>query len=525
MTYPATIRTSVGQSIIGKVGRLFNGTATDVLNELLQNARRAGAKRVDIDRISTERGMVLRVRDDGRGIADPAKLLALGDSGWDDRIVASEDPAGMGVFSLAGRHVTVRSRPAGSAVGWQVTIPPQAWENAEPLDLAEAAIESGTEIEIDLPAEWTPHLDGTVQKVSAYYPVPVWFDGNAQIRRDFLSDVIFVEEWKGCRIGVFRNNSILRNDRINFHGLVVPCDLPSVSEVGHRAIWQVRVEIIDAPDIQLVLPARKEVIDNSALGELKEACTKAIFRAIARQGHHRLPFKNWRLAQQLGVCLPEASPWLDEWKSQPADTDAAVEGERIAGEPMILLPGNSPDMEQSIGRVLARGRPLGAVPVRPLDAFVGYGWYDDLPRVTDLAFQVALNGEVFDHHGGIELLPGRESGPIDAISLEVVVQRSAHPDANVEQLSLHADLLIALASGWGDVGEARVLFTPDCSIDASDLAWLLTDACFCPSDDCEADSYQTQRDVAETEARFIATNLLHGEDAALIERVRSATLA
>ena len=199
--------------------------------------------------------------------------------------------------------------------------------------------------------------------------------------------------------------------------------------------------------------------------------------------------------------------------------------ERIAGEPMILLPGNSPDMEQSIGRVLARGRPLGAVPVRPLDAFVGYGWYDDLPRVTDLAFQVALNGEVFDHHGGIELLPGRESGPIDAISLEVVVQRSAHPDANVEQLSLHADLLIALASGWGDVGEARVLFTPDCSIDASDLAWLLTDACFCPSDDCEADSYQTQRDVAETEARFIATNLLHGEDAALIERVRSATLA
>ncbi|WP_298673142.1 hypothetical protein [uncultured Sphingomonas sp.] len=32
MKYPATIQTSVGQSIIGKVGRLFNGTATDVLN-------------------------------------------------------------------------------------------------------------------------------------------------------------------------------------------------------------------------------------------------------------------------------------------------------------------------------------------------------------------------------------------------------------------------------------------------------------------------------------------------------------
>lgn len=32
MSLPATIHTSVGQSLIGKVSRLFNNSVTDVLN-------------------------------------------------------------------------------------------------------------------------------------------------------------------------------------------------------------------------------------------------------------------------------------------------------------------------------------------------------------------------------------------------------------------------------------------------------------------------------------------------------------
>ena len=43
MPLPLTIQTAVGQALIGKVSRLFNGSVSDVLHELLQNARRAGA--------------------------------------------------------------------------------------------------------------------------------------------------------------------------------------------------------------------------------------------------------------------------------------------------------------------------------------------------------------------------------------------------------------------------------------------------------------------------------------------------
>ena len=45
---PATIRASVHEDAIGRVTRFFNATTLETLNELFQNARRAGATRVDV---------------------------------------------------------------------------------------------------------------------------------------------------------------------------------------------------------------------------------------------------------------------------------------------------------------------------------------------------------------------------------------------------------------------------------------------------------------------------------------------
>ena len=48
---PATIFTSVAPETINKVTRLFNGSVSDILHELLQNARRAGASTVAVSTI------------------------------------------------------------------------------------------------------------------------------------------------------------------------------------------------------------------------------------------------------------------------------------------------------------------------------------------------------------------------------------------------------------------------------------------------------------------------------------------
>src|SRR3546814_3151517 len=92
--------------LVTKVTRLFNNTLGDILSELIQNARRAGASAVDLKVIEADEAAFLAIVDDGAGIEDPSVILALGRSGWGDDIARREDPAGMGVFSLRSEEHT-----------------------------------------------------------------------------------------------------------------------------------------------------------------------------------------------------------------------------------------------------------------------------------------------------------------------------------------------------------------------------------------------------------------------------------
>ncbi|MFC3216087.1 ATP-binding protein [Novosphingobium panipatense] len=107
MSLPATINSQVDPAAVTRVTRLFNNTLGDILSELIQNARRAGASAVDLKVIDADGTAFLAIADDGAGIEDPSVILALGRSGWGDEIARREDPAGMGVFSLAGRDVEI----------------------------------------------------------------------------------------------------------------------------------------------------------------------------------------------------------------------------------------------------------------------------------------------------------------------------------------------------------------------------------------------------------------------------------
>ena len=100
-----TIQARVNTRLLNKASRLFTGTLEGRVIEILQNARRAGATEVHI--INTDG--IVTVQDNGRGIEDFSKLLDLGGSGWDDALEVSEDPAGVGIFCLAPREVTIGS--------------------------------------------------------------------------------------------------------------------------------------------------------------------------------------------------------------------------------------------------------------------------------------------------------------------------------------------------------------------------------------------------------------------------------
>lgn len=516
MTLPSTIHSLIDPAAVHKVTRLFNNTLADVLAELIQNARRAGASKVAIQTVPTSEFGTLIVTDNGIGMDDPSVLLALGRSGWDDTISRREDPAGMGVFSLAGRDIVIRSRPARHEFGWEVAIPGHAWEDGSPIPVSSVACAEGTQIEFPLDKSWADALAGAAQGAARHCPIPVHLNGVELTRQDWLAGAVAVYEEKGVRIGIFDDWRVnVHSHSINFHGVTVCGAFPAVTE--KEAQWCARVDIVDASHLQLVLPARKEMVENEALKTLRRDVRRAIYRHVATRPSHRLDFSHWREAVDLGVDLPEAEPLLYQWSPMTSDIHvAATRSAMRVSEGILLVERSATALEQSADFAITRdGRFEGRL-ASPDPKMEGYGWYDRLARITGMAFDIERDGETIRYDE--DNVPGFESGEIDCAELQLSI---ADGD-RLEVASLPAPLIVAFddASCWG-VEEAAVLFASREAVNADEIVELLEGICFSPSDDRDADSWDTQHDWFLTNAREIAVELLDGEDAAILERLRA----
>jgi len=70
------------------------------VGELVQNAQRAHAERLNIDYCASKK--ILTFEDDGIGCSDPEKFFTLADSGWDEKTQLEQNSQGIGFFSLCG---------------------------------------------------------------------------------------------------------------------------------------------------------------------------------------------------------------------------------------------------------------------------------------------------------------------------------------------------------------------------------------------------------------------------------------
>lgn len=84
------------------------------------------------------------------------------------------------------------------------------------------------------------------------------------------------------------------------------------------------------------------MVENEALVALRVAVERAIFRTIAFQEEHRLPFESWRRAHELGIALPEAADWLHGWKPVTADAHGASSAIPCASSPRSSSPAARP---------------------------------------------------------------------------------------------------------------------------------------------------------------------------------------
>ena len=515
---PDSIRAAIHEDAIQRVSRLFNATSTECFNELLQNSRRAGASRVDI---TIEDGLVT-ISDDGQGIADPGAVLAFGQSRWDNETARREDPAGMGVYALARKEdIVIRSHHPQTGAAWQVSLQPDHFtgQRAAPIiQLDPAETPAGTTVTFRDPGACTSTAEGAAR----YYPLPVTVNGQELGRRNFLERCFHVEQWRGLKIGISRYQWPLSQASLNFHGITIREDsVPSARCRDHD--WYARIDVIDCPELELTLPARKEVVKTPFWKEVNTACRRAIYRSMAQYPEPvDLPRKVQMDAARLGIDLRVARPQLPPWK--PAVTDHYASNRRTAREEvspndLVLACDLEVPDEQALGRAAERAGLL--LQIRKADHdMMGYQWYDQLERIEDLTVLVdtgsgpPLNLYEAQEEGG-DIGQGRVKG------ITMVLDISG-PRGQRRNLEIPADVALWNQKEPYEWEGQRPLVTDDSAIDPGGLADMLMGAYFSPNDDSEADSYETQKDDFRDYVTTVATGTLLSEEETMKQAVTQA---
>lgn len=497
----------VAEQAIDKVSRLFNATLDDILAELLQNARRAGATRVVVDQIDdADLGPSVRVADDGSGLANVQSLSRLGDSAWEEKIVNSEDAAGMGFFSLAGRGAKIVAQIYGTGSSWSIEATTDAFSGKEPV-IGDKGPDGHGGVTIIFPERSHDNVPAAVKQAGRYYPLPVFLNGEEMERVDFLKDADHVEFWNGIRIGVYDHGLIGFQERAtaNFHGVTLHVPLPHLSQRHHRA-YHARIDVIDCADMKLVLPARKEVVHDGAYAALSDAVTRLFFRLIMEAGAHSLSFDDYRLARDIGFELAEAAPLLLPFIASEANGESGVfRNARNIQMGAILYEGEGPLEEQNLANALPDDHTRPAL-YAPDASFVGYAWYDGLPTMHLKGYRLMKNDTVED------------IAPDDMFSLKgrpdtLKFVFGFEGDNAPADLVLDTDVLI-LGPDYATLDDVDIRVVSKTNLTPHDLVDHLERALFCPSDDGEAGSYDQQREWFRDEAEDFAVTLLQSaEDA------------
>ena len=386
-----TIRATVNPRLLAKASRLFTGTRTGRIVEILQNCRRAGATQVEI----TNHDGVVTVQDNGHGVTDFRALLDLGGSGWEESFEQSEDPAGVGLFCLAPQELCIRS------LGGAACIAGDGWTGA-PVAVrpAEEPIH-GTRLQFhDEP--WDHEI---VEPLAVFTGMLVIVDGRACAREPFISEHATHYPELGCRIEVRQTDALGRWQRhvpdpcngrdnvlVNFHGQVVSTSLHPVHEPH---LWYL-VDLDGQPTgIRLMLPARTRIVQNPAFDRLKAALEREAYLYLRKRGHHRLPYSQYLRARELGVELPEAVPTYEVGLLGGCNAPDPVEVRMPDGFPLARCcrfdphaPGMAETDETNAHLLAALGQfsePF--VPVRIHQDYDGYSWAD-LPRIVKVEVQV-----------------------------------------------------------------------------------------------------------------------------------------
>ena len=533
---PDTICARIHPGAIDRVSRFFANSLSQTFTELLQNSRRSNATRFDVTTLaSPDHPSVITVSDDGHGIADPAVLLSFGESGWDATTAKNEDPAGMGVYALSRRGCTIASRPATADTtpipAWQVELNPDSFlgkDEPRIISCENAPLPSGTTIAFTA-AEELDAIEKAITASARHCPLAVTFNGQPIQYKHFLDGANHIDKWHGIDFAVVTNrfHSYHAPD-LNFHGLTINVGLPSIQTLD-GATWQAIADVESCPQLELVLPARTQAVESPFLDRMRLAARQTIYRAMRYSDPApTLCHKHYAEALQLGIHIPPAPPLLRSWRPAIADTDNWCLSNLLQStnsQTLVIDFEPQPNHAQSLWRA-ANKEGIG---VRFCDSdsrLEGYDWYDRLPRVTGMLIEFTDEGETNSFDAAGTAFPKTDADTIDdtfhdsperpdSIALHLDVH---HPGKTSERLTVPTDMAL-YGEPWLYLDEASIAVTKDSTLEPHELADLILDAYFCPSDDADADSYDTQKTSFELETLHRTITMLASEQEAQIQTI------
>jgi len=513
MKYPSTTAT-IDPSFLSKVDRVFDASPVTVFNEMLQNSRRAGATSVHVRFTKTGDDVVrIAFMDNGKGIEDPSILLRLAARGWDAEISASEDPAGMGFFCLSNfQSVEVTSRD------WSAYLRPATFRGESPMQPIDRDPVAGTIIAW----YWTDVdqdklVDGltSAARYCDISSVTLFKDGvdeaiNIEVV-PFLHEAEFVREFPehGYTIGAVQSRHRWPHYKmqacLNFHGVRVNAIVPEgFFEHVHELGYDVLVDITSTNDLQLVLPARNALKHNAARELMFDHCKHVMLGHIAmnHHGNHKMPFTLYKEVMELGYDVGEAKIELPDYTEGRWNTD---DKEKFLTTSVIA----PPNCRETITKVMWQyghdhtGDIGKLYLVRDEPSYEGYKWYDGLPTLESVQFVIDGKPHTTEEFDAMEVpTPNKLFVWADSISVVFQLNNGLALSTTPPLVASGQDCGSCFESAFG-YGERHVFVVRD--IKETD-GWLdtavglLRDIGFSESDDCEADSDETQQENFDQEA-------------------------
>ena len=435
----STVKARVTDKLLERAGQLFDGSVSSRVTELLQNARRAGATKIDINvrELGEDKGNLVTVKDNGIGIDDFQSLLTLGKSDWNLETQLAEDAFGAGFFSLAPNKVTVSSK------GKQICLADTAdWIGKNEVPVTASSLTSkdqpGTVVQFVDPGDWLKCDELYEQAMFGDVDITV----NSKVVPRFNLDAhaiwsVDIPEFN-CRLlalntskGSELNSAISAVDAnfdlrschyhypyhgrysgelyVNFHGLLIRSHVSSV--FGTTICFMVLPSAGGfTGGLKLKAPDRDDIVDGPVKNRFESSVRLGVLRYMAEKHphNHDLSFLDWKFAKANGVIMPEAKPRFNcpfngyregislnygtHWHDYKFDSDAVLfhadEDDAVVEALACIFEAS----DKSPVVVMPDGSEKSFLPVHFQDRYAGYSWCSGLPKITSDDFKVVDDG-------------------------------------------------------------------------------------------------------------------------------------